>query len=80
MNLLYGEFSKCAIGLSYYLRIEGLLRMGILAPNTPGFLIAVYRISSASSINIGIYHSIKFYNKGYIILIILLSAQQLIIA
>lgn len=41
------------MGLAYYLRQKGLSRVGILAPNTPAFLVAVYGIGGAGGVNVG---------------------------
>lgn len=43
------------MGLAYYLRSKKLLRVGILAPNTPAFLASVYGIGGAGGVNVGEY-------------------------
>lgn len=53
VELSYEEFSKRAMGMGYYLRSRKLSRVGILAPNTPGFLTAIYGISGAGGVNAG---------------------------
>ncbi|CZR68246.1 related to AMP-binding domain protein [Phialocephala subalpina] len=49
----YREMSDRARGLAYYLESKGYKRVGILAPNTPAFLEAVYGIGAAGAINVG---------------------------
>lgn len=45
--------SNAVIGLAYYLKSKSLRRVGIFAPNTPAFLIAVYGIGAAGGVNVG---------------------------
>jgi acyl-CoA synthetase (AMP-forming)/AMP-acid ligase II len=46
----YQEFADRARGLAYYLKKHGLKRVGILAPNTPAFLEAIYGIPAAGAV------------------------------
>jgi non-ribosomal peptide synthetase component F len=43
----YAEFADRARGLAYFLKKHGLQRVGILAPNTPAFLEAIFGIAAA---------------------------------
>ncbi|CAG9937666.1 unnamed protein product [Clonostachys rosea f. rosea IK726] len=44
----YQEFADRARGLAYYLKKKGLKRVGVLAPNTPAFLEAIFGIVAAA--------------------------------
>jgi long-subunit acyl-CoA synthetase (AMP-forming) len=43
----YDEFADRARGLAYFLKKKGWRRVGILAPNTPGFLEGIFGIGAA---------------------------------
>ena len=49
----YQQVADRARGLAYYLRKRQYRRVGILAPNTPAFLEAIYGIAAAGGINVG---------------------------
>ncbi len=46
----YGEAADRARGLAYYLKKHGYKRVGILCPNTPAFLEAIFGIAAAGAI------------------------------
>ncbi|KAI5243221.1 acetyl-CoA synthetase-like protein [Aureobasidium subglaciale] len=48
----YQEFADRARGLAYYLRRHKYKRVGILCPNTPAFLEAIFGIAAAGSVNV----------------------------
>ncbi|DAA78363.1 TPA_exp: Uncharacterized protein A8136_4339 [Trichophyton benhamiae CBS 112371] len=49
----YQQFSDRARGLAYYIKKRGYRRVGILAPNTPGFLESIFGIAAAGAVNVG---------------------------
>ena len=49
----YQETADRARGLAYYIKSHGLKRVGILCPNTPAFLEAIYGIGAAGAVNVG---------------------------
>jgi len=49
----YAQLADRARGFAYYLRTRGLRRVGILCPNTPAFLEAIYGIAAADAVNVG---------------------------
>lgn len=49
----YQELSDRARGFAYYLKEHGFKRVGILCPNTPAFLEAMYGIAGASAVSVG---------------------------
>ncbi|KAH0367586.1 AMP dependent synthetase and ligase, partial [Aureobasidium melanogenum] len=54
----YQEFADRARGLAYYLRHHGFKRVGILSPNTPAFLEAIFGIAAAGAVNVGVNYRI----------------------
>ncbi|KAG9818176.1 acetyl-CoA synthetase-like protein, partial [Aureobasidium melanogenum] len=54
----YQEFADRARGLAYYLRRHGFKRVGILCPNTPAFLEAIFGIAAAGAVNVGVNYRI----------------------
>jgi acyl-CoA synthetase (AMP-forming)/AMP-acid ligase II len=55
----YQEFADRARGLAYYLVKNGLKRVGILAPNTPAFLEAIFGIAAAGGVHVGVNYRLK---------------------
>ncbi|KAI9794565.1 MAG: hypothetical protein M1816_004452 [Peltula sp. TS41687] len=49
----YQEFADRARGLAYYIRKQGYRRVGILCPNTPAFLEAVFGTVAGGAIYVG---------------------------
>lgn len=49
----YRETAERARGFAYYLIKHGYRRVGILCPNTPAFLEAIFGIAAAGSVNAG---------------------------
>ena len=49
----YKQVADGARGFAYYLRKHGFMRVGILCPNTPAFLEAIFAISAAGAVNVG---------------------------
>ncbi|KAF2668853.1 putative AMP-binding domain protein [Microthyrium microscopicum] len=62
----YGDFADRARGFAYYLVKHGYKRVGILAPNTPAFLEALFGIGAAGSVNIAINYRLKPEDISYI--------------
>lgn len=62
----YAETARRAAGLAYYLKKKGLKRVGILAPNTPAFLEAIFGIGGAGSVNVAINYRLKPEDIEYI--------------
>lgn len=62
----YQEAADRARGLAYYLRKHGFKRVGILAPNTPAFLEAIYGIGAAGAVNVAINYRLKEDDIAYI--------------
>ena len=49
----YRDTAKRAAGFGYYIRKKGFKRVGILCPNTPAFLEAIFGIGGSGAVNIG---------------------------
>lgn len=62
----YSEFADRAKGLAYFLRKQGLKRIGILAPNTPAFLDAIYGIAAAGGVHVAVNYRLKVEDVQYI--------------
>lgn len=62
----YMELADRARGLAYYLRKKGLRRVGLLAPNTPAFLEAVYGIVAAGGVMVPVNIRLKPDDVAYI--------------
>jgi len=62
----YRDFADRARGLAYYLRKRGLKRVGILAPNTPAFLEAIYGIAAAGAVTVPANYRLKPDDIAYI--------------
>ncbi len=62
----YGEFADRARGLAYHLLRRGLRRVGILAPNTPAFLEAIYGIAAAGGVVVPANYRLKPDDIAYI--------------
>ncbi|KAK4541752.1 hypothetical protein LTR36_007461 [Oleoguttula mirabilis] len=62
----YAETAERAKGLAYYLRKKGYKRVGILFPNTPAFLEAIFGIGAAGSVNVAINYRLNKEDITYI--------------
>ncbi|PYH97222.1 putative AMP-binding domain protein [Aspergillus ellipticus CBS 707.79] len=62
----YQEVADRARGLAYYLKKRGLRRVGILCPNTPAFLEAIFGIGAAGGVNIAVNYRLKEDDIAYI--------------
>ncbi|THX05216.1 acetyl-CoA synthetase-like protein [Aureobasidium pullulans] len=62
----YQEFADRARGLAYYLRRHNYKRVGILCPNTPAFLEAIFGIAAAGSVNVGVNYRLQPVDITYI--------------
>jgi acyl-CoA synthetase (AMP-forming)/AMP-acid ligase II len=62
----YREFADRARGLAYYLKKHHYLRVGVLAPNTPAFLEAIYGIAAAGSVIVPVNYRLKEADIDYI--------------
>lgn len=62
----YIEFADRARGLAYYLRRHGFRRVGILCPNTPAFLEAVFAAGAAGAASVGVNWRLKTEDIAYI--------------
>ncbi|KAG9591154.1 AMP dependent synthetase and ligase, partial [Aureobasidium melanogenum] len=62
----YQEFADRARGLAYYLRRHGFKRVGILCPNTPAFLEAIFGIAAAGAVNVGVNYRLQAVDITYI--------------
>ncbi|KEQ96221.1 hypothetical protein AUEXF2481DRAFT_88325 [Aureobasidium subglaciale EXF-2481] len=62
----YQEFADRARGLAYYLRRHKYKRVGILCPNTPAFLEAIFGIAAAGSVNVGVNYRLQPVDITYI--------------
>ncbi|KAF1985261.1 putative AMP-binding domain protein [Aulographum hederae CBS 113979] len=62
----YKELSERAAALAWWLRKGGFKRVGILCPNTPAFLEAVYAVAGAGAVQIGVNYRLKEDDVAYI--------------
>ncbi|MCJ1377975.1 hypothetical protein MMC17_001071 [Xylographa soralifera] len=62
----YQETADRARGLAYYLKRHGYKRVGILCPNTPAFLEAIYGIAAAGAVNVAVNYRLKTDDIAYI--------------
>ncbi|KAI5814749.1 hypothetical protein BZA77DRAFT_266873 [Pyronema omphalodes] len=62
----YREFADRARGLAYFLKSRGYKRVGILCPNTPAFLEAMFGIPAAGAVQVGINFRLKAEDIHYI--------------
>lgn len=62
----YQEFADRARGLAYFLKEKGFKRVGILAPNTPGFLEAIFGIAAAGGVNVAVNYRLKTEDISYV--------------
>lgn len=62
----YSEFADRARGFAYYLKKKGYRRVGILAPNTPVFLDAIYGIAASGGVNVATNYRLKVEDVKYI--------------
>lgn len=62
----YQSFADRARGLAYYLKKHKLTRVGILAPNTPAFLEAIYGIAAGGGVVVPANYRLKADDIAYI--------------
>ncbi|KAI9166746.1 amp-binding domain-containing [Paramyrothecium foliicola] len=62
----YREFADRARGLAYFLKKHRYQRVGVLAPNTPAFLEAIYGIAAAGSVIVPVNYRLKEADIDYI--------------
>ncbi|MCJ1315682.1 hypothetical protein MMC15_001002 [Xylographa vitiligo] len=62
----YQETADRARGLAYYLKRHGYKKVGILCPNTPAFLEAIYGIAAAGAVNVAVNYRLKTDDIAYI--------------
>ncbi|KAL4896600.1 hypothetical protein BDV59DRAFT_171043 [Aspergillus ambiguus] len=62
----YIETADRARGLAYYLKKHGFTRVGILCPNTPAFLEAIFGIAAAGAVNVAVNYRLKEDDISYI--------------
>ncbi|RPB24125.1 acetyl-CoA synthetase-like protein [Terfezia boudieri ATCC MYA-4762] len=62
----YKDFSSRAAGLAWWLKKHGHIRVGLLAPNTPGYLEGVFGIGGAGAVQVGINYRLKPGDIDYI--------------
>ncbi|KAJ9637308.1 hypothetical protein H2199_007595 [Coniosporium tulheliwenetii] len=62
----YGEAADRARGFAYFLLKHGYKRVGILAPNTPAFLEAMFGIGAAGAVSVAINYRLKTGDIAYI--------------
>ena len=62
----YAAFADRARGLAYFLKKKGYKRVGILAPNTPAFLEAIYGIVAAAGVIVPANYRLKEDDIAYI--------------
>jgi acyl-CoA synthetase (AMP-forming)/AMP-acid ligase II len=63
----YAQTADRARGLAYYLKKHGFKRVGILAPNTPAFLEAIYGIPAAGGVVVPVNYRLKPDDITYIL-------------
>lgn len=66
LSRTYAELSERARGLAYYLQSRGYRRVGVLAPNTPAFLEAIYGIVAAGGVIVPANYRLKEEDIAYI--------------
>lgn len=66
INRSYAALADRARGLAYFLRKKGYKRVGILAPNTPAFLEAIYGIVAAGGVIVPANYRLKEDDIAYI--------------
>jgi acyl-CoA synthetase (AMP-forming)/AMP-acid ligase II len=62
----YAEFADRARGLAYFLRKHNFRRVGILCPNTPAFLEAIFGIAASGGVNVAVNYRLKVEDVQYI--------------
>ncbi|MCJ1337863.1 hypothetical protein MMC09_003147 [Bachmanniomyces sp. S44760] len=62
----YQEAADRARGLAYYLKRHGYKKVGVLCPNTPAFLEAIFGIAAAGAVNVGVNYRLKADDIAYI--------------
>lgn len=63
----YTQTSDRARGLAYYLKKHGYRRIGVLAPNTPAFLEAIYGIPAAGGVVVPVNYRLNQDDITYIL-------------
>jgi acyl-CoA synthetase (AMP-forming)/AMP-acid ligase II len=63
----YAQLADRARGLAYYLKKHGYRRVGVLAPNTPAFLEAIYGIPAAGGVIVPVNYRLKPDDIAYIL-------------
>ncbi|KAI4141768.1 MAG: hypothetical protein LQ340_007542 [Diploschistes diacapsis] len=62
----YRDFADRARGLAYYIKHKGWRKVGILCPNTPAFLEAIFGIAAAGAVNVGVNYRLQATDVAYI--------------
>lgn len=62
----YAEFADRSRGLAYFLKKHGFRRVGILLPNTPAFLEAIFGIAASGAVNVAVNYRLKVEDVTYI--------------
>ncbi|RDW71195.1 putative 2-succinylbenzoate-CoA ligase [Coleophoma cylindrospora] len=62
----YQDFADRARGLAYFIQSQGWKRVGILMPNTPGFLESIFGIAAAGAVNVAVNYRLKTEDIAYI--------------
>ncbi|PYI27065.1 putative AMP-binding domain protein [Aspergillus indologenus CBS 114.80] len=62
----YIEFADRARGLAYFLKSHAFTRVGILCPNTPAFLEAIFGIAAAGAVQVAVNYRLKEEDIAYI--------------
>lgn len=66
LSRTYAELADRARGLAYYLKSNDYKRVGILAPNTPAFLEAIYGVVAAGAVIVPANYRLKEEDIAYI--------------
>lgn len=66
LSRTYAQLADRARGLAYYLKSNGYKRVGVLMPNTPAFLEAIYGIVAAGAVIVPANYRLKEEDIGYI--------------
>ena len=62
----YQEAAERARGFAYYVRRKGYKKVGILCPNTPTFLEAIFGIGAAGAVSVAVNYRLKADDIAYI--------------
>jgi acyl-CoA synthetase (AMP-forming)/AMP-acid ligase II len=63
----YRQFADAARGLAYFLKAHSLRRVGLVLPNTPGFLTSVFAISAAGGVSVAVNHRLHPKDIDYVL-------------